>query len=224
MSAVEVRAARERLGLTQQQAARRWKVSQAYLSLMEHGKRPVPDRLARLVARTEPRMATALSPDASPGKSDDLPRLVGSLGYSGFAYLAEARAVMNPAAVVLAALRTPGVPARVTEALPWVLVTFAHLDWDWLVDRAKLANLQNRLGYLVTLARTVAERQGDAGAAQALTDAEHRLEEARLAKEDTLGRELTEAERRYLRDHRPPAAAHWNLLTNLRAEDLRYAR
>jgi hypothetical protein len=169
-------------------------------------------------------MATALGLDEPLTGKRDLPQLLGSLGYPGFAYLAEARAVMNPAAVVLAALRTPGVPARVTEALPWVLVTFAHLDWDWLVDQAKLANLQNRLGYLVTLARTAAERRGDAGAAQALTDAAHRLEEARLAKEDTLGRELTEAERRHLREHRPPAAAHWNLLTNLRAEDLRYAR
>ena len=52
---------------------------------------------------------------------------------------------------------------------------------------------------------------------------ERKLEDARLAKEDTLGRTMTEAERRYVRDERPPAAAHWNLLTRLRAEDLRYA-
>ena len=169
-------------------------------------------------------MATVLSPDASLGKANDLPRLLGSLGYAGFAYLAEARAVMNPAAVVLAALRTTAVPARVTEALPWVLVTFAHLDWDWLVDHAKLANLQNRLGYLVTLAREVAEQRGESAAVQTLADVGRRLEEARLVKEDTLGRDLTSVERRHLREHRPAAAAHWNLLTNLRAEDLRYAR
>ena len=169
-------------------------------------------------------MATALSPEASLGKAKDLPRLLGSLGYAGFAYLAEARAVMNPAAVVLAALRTPAVPARVTEALPWVLVTFAHLDWDWLVDQAKLANLQNRLGYLVTLAREVAEQRGESAAVQTLADVGRRLEEARLVKEDTLGRELTSVERHHLREHRPAAAAHWNLLTKLRSEDLRYAR
>lgn len=34
---------------------------------------------------------------------------------------------------------------------------------------------------------------------------------------------LTDVEKRHLRTHRPEAAAHWNLLTRLRAEDLRYA-
>lgn len=198
-------------------------MSQAYLSLVEHDKRPVPARLARLLARKEPRMATGLPLEAPMTTSDDLPRLLGGLGYPGFAYLADPNGVANPAVVLLAALKQAHVPARVTEALPWLLVTFADLDWAWLLDQVKLSNAQNRLGYLVSLARTVAERCGDTAAAGRLLEAEHRLEDARLAKEDTLGRALTEAERRHLRDHRPAAAAHWNLLTALRAEDLRYA-
>lgn len=155
--------------------------------------------------------------------ADDLPRLLGGLGYPGFAYLADPDGVANPAVVLLAALKQRHVPARVTEALPWLLVTFADLDWAWLLDQVKLSNAQNRLGYLVSLARTVAEGRADTAAAGRLLEAEHRLEDARLAKEDTLGRALTEAERRHLHDHRPAGAAHWNLLTALRAEDLRYA-
>lgn len=222
MSGTEVRTARRVLGLTQQQAARRWKVSQAYLSLMEHDKRRVPARLARALVRQEPSLATALPVESRTGL-DDLPKLLGALGYPRFAYLAERRNVMNPATVVLAALEAPEVPARVVEALPWVLATFPNLDWNWLVDRARLANRQNRLGYLVMLASQVAEWSANATAVVKLADVLRRVEEARLVKEDTLGRELTEVEKRDVRQHRPPAAAHWNLLTNLRAEDLRYA-
>jgi transcriptional regulator with XRE-family HTH domain len=222
MSGNQVRTVRERLGLTQQQAARRWRVSQAYLSLMEHDRRRVPVRLARLLARHEPTMATALPLDRQPARALDLPAVLGTLGYPGFAYLSDRPAVMNPASVVYTALERNDVPARVTEALPWVLATFPDLDWKWLVDRAKVSNLQNRLGYLVALARAVAERRGDAPTGSKLRAAEVALEEARLVKEDTLGRQLTDAERRHFRQHRPSAAAHWNLLTGLRVEDLRY--
>jgi hypothetical protein len=221
MSGTEMRTARRDLGLTQQQAARRWKVSQAYLSLMEHDKRRVPERLARVLVRREPRLATALPVESAAGL-DDLPKLLGALGYPRFAYLAERRNVMNPATVVLAALEAPEVPARVVEALPWVLATFPNLDWNWLVDRARLANVQNRLGYLVMLASQVAASRASATAVVKLANVQRRLEEARLVREDTLGRDLTEVEKRHLRQHRPAAAAHWNVLTNLHAEDLRY--
>ncbi len=221
MSGVEVRSTRERLGLTQMQAARRWRVSQTYLSLMEHGKRRVPDRLARQLAHAEPSLATALPLEPPPGKPVDLPKALGTLGYPGFAYLADPRVVTNPAAVVLAALQAPHAAARVTEAIPWVLATFVDLDWNWLVDRSKLANLQNRLGYLVMLAREVSEQKNDSAASK-LSVVERRLDEAKLAKEDTLGRELTDVERTHLRQHRPEGAAHWNLLTSLQSKDLRY--
>jgi transcriptional regulator with XRE-family HTH domain len=222
MSGQQLRSVRHHLRLTQQQAAKRWRVSQAYLSLMERGRRSVPVRLARRLARGVPTLATALPLDESVSRVADLPASFGALGYPGFAYLADPRGAVNPAAAVFAALRAGQVPARVTEALPWVLMTFADLDWNWLVDHAKLANRQNRLGYFVTLAREVAEREGRTFAVTALTGALHRLEQARLANEDTLGRDLTDVERRHARQHRPAGAAHWNLLTSLRSEDLRY--
>lgn len=221
MSGQQVKAAREALGMTQQQAALRWRMSQPYLSLIEHNRRRVPARLARLLARAQPALATALPPEVH--MDADLPRLLGSLGYPGFAYLADPDRVNNPAAVLVAALRHANVPARVTEALPWLLTRFADLDWDWLVNEAKRWNVQNRLGYVVSLAIDVTRRRGDSAAASRLERVEQQLEDARLAKEDTLGRTLTDSERRYLREHRPRVAAHWNLLTSLRAEDLRYA-
>lgn len=196
-------------------------MSQTYLSMVERGGRRVPVRLARRLVRNEPQLATGLSLDSASVKAEDLPRLLGGLGYPGFSYLADPNVVANPAAILLAGLQH--VPARVTEALPWVLVTFADLDWDWLLDQAKRSSLQNRLGYLVSLASELAQARIDRAVATRLRTVESRLEEARLAKEDTLGRTVTEVERRHLRAHRPAAAAHWNLLTSLRAQDLRYA-
>jgi transcriptional regulator with XRE-family HTH domain len=214
--------AREHLGLTQQQAARRWKLSQTYLSLMEGGKRRVPEPLARRLARTDPNLATALPPHLSTTAAKDLPALLGALGYPAFEYLARPGGVSNPAAVVLTALKGHDVPPRVTEALPWVLMTFPDLDWQWLVAEAKLANLQNRLGYVVSLASELTGLGNGVRSGAHLEAVRVQLEEARLVKEDTLGRNVTEVERQYFRQHRPEAATHWNLLTTLRAEDLRY--
>jgi hypothetical protein len=222
MSGTDLRAARETLGLTQVVAARRWRVSQAYLSLMEQGRRPVPERLARLAVRTEPKLATGLALHSARSSSPDFERLLGSLGYPAFAYLGQAKTVENPAAVVLAALRASVLPARVTEALPWVFLKYPHLDWDWLVDQVRLLNRQNRLGFLVTTARELAERGGDETSRLLLERVERRLEDARLVKEDAF-RSLTEVERDHLRVSRPPAAAHWNVLTNLQVDHLRYA-
>jgi hypothetical protein len=153
---------------------------------------------------------------------NDLPRLLGVLGYPGFAHLAAAGESVNPADVVLAALRSPSVPARVVEALPWVFITFADLDWSGLVDQVKLLNVQNRLGFLVDLARQVAEQRGQSSVASRLRAVEAELETARLADDDTLGRALTNVERAHLQQHRSVRAKHWNLLTSLRVEDLRW--
>jgi hypothetical protein len=114
---------------------------------------------------------------------------------------------------------------RLVEALPWVLKSYTDLNWEWLRDRAKLQNAQNRLGYLVHLAKETAGALPQHGSAvNVLTGWENQLEEARLASEGTLCREsMAEAERRWLRANRRPAAAHWSLLTGITAEQLPYA-
>ena len=98
------------------------------------------------------------------------------------------------------------------------------LDWDWLLDRVKVGDLQNRLGFVVSLARQVAERRGDDPAAAALAAVQQRLERSRLVRQDTFCREsMLPAERRWLATARSDDAAHWNLLSDLSADRLPYA-
>src|SRR5208283_1967417 len=73
--------------------------------------------------------------------------------------------------------------AHAGEALPWVAMKYAQPD-PWLVENARKFNLQNRLGFVVSLARRVAEmRQGGSRSAK-LTELENLLDDSRLAKED----------------------------------------
>ena len=221
MTGRQVREARQRQGLTQQAAARSWGVSQTYLSLMEAGKRPVPNRLLLRLARVSPDALTALP--KSDVRPDRVERALGRLGFPGFVHVAAREPLANPATVVFRAVTLDAVPARVVEALPWVLTRFVDMDWNWLVDQVKLANCQNRLGYLVLLARQFAARSADGDAGSRLEAVERQLSEARLLKADAFRRDLTETERTYLTEHRPEEAAYWNLLTRVRVEDLRYA-
>ena len=158
------------------------------------------------------------------GLPDGLQEHLASVGYPGFEHV-RARQTSNPAEVVFSAVVQRNLDTRLVEALPWVLKSYTDLNWDWLRDRAKLQNAQNRLGYLVHLARETAGASPQPGSADSvLSGWENQLEEARLAAEGTLCREsMLEAERRWLRENRPPAAAHWSLLTGITAEQLPYA-
>jgi len=148
---------------------------------------------------------------------------LGVLGYPGFAYLKKTRhQPENPASVLFHALSREPLEPRVAAALPWLMVAYPDLDWFWLVDQAKRHNLQNRLGFLVALARRVAELKGNSAAAGSLSRWLDVLDDARLLKEDTLGRRLTDAEKRYLRQGRPDDARHWNVLTNLQPEHVQH--
>jgi len=126
--------------------------------------------------------------------------------------------LMNPALVVVAALAHADLDVRLVEALPWVLSEFADLDAGWLAAQSRLLNLQNRLGYLVTLADEGETRTPHL--AQLLCE----LETSRLASEGTLCRDsMPTAEREWVRRNRPAAAEHWGLLTMLTREQLPYA-
>lgn len=205
--------------------ARRLGVTQAYVSMLERGRRPLTPALRDRVASVYGLGAAALAvtDDRSPMRSDEVAKSLAALGYAPLAYL-RSRRRLNPAEVLLRALSHPDLESRVAEGLPWVLVRYPELDWGWLVREAKLADVQNRLGFVVTLARQLAERGRDAALAALLTQPEAELERSRLAREDTFCRaSMTQAERRWLRTARSPEAAHWNLLTGLRTEHLRYA-
>jgi hypothetical protein len=105
--------------------------------------------------------------------------------------------------------------------LPWVALKFAKPD-SWLVQNARRFNLQNRLGFVVTLARRVAENRNDARLFE-LSQLEQTLDESRLVKEGFLPRPpRTETEKEWLRSNRTEDAAHWNLLTRMRPEHLQH--
>jgi len=148
---------------------------------------------------------------------------VASLGYPGFRQLAQ-EATQNPATVLLAAIAGSDVEVRVVEALPWLATQYYQLDWEWLIREATLRELQNRLGFLVTLARQVAEQKCDSFAVKRLQEVEQVLDRSRLVREDTLCQaSLSKAERQWLRWSRPREAVHWSLLTDLEARLLPYA-
>jgi len=222
----QLRSARRAVGLTQQQAADRLGVSQAYLALLERGRRPVTAQLrSRIVDLYR------LGPLALPLDGDNLSRWdssslaagLASLGYPGFRQLTGGRP-QNHATILLAAMAASDVEVRVLEALPWLAVQYHNLDWEWLIRQAKVRDVQNRLGFVVMLARQVAEERGNILAADRLHQVEEILDRARLVREDTLCQEsLSDAERRWLRQTRPTEASHWNLLTDLKARLLPYA-
>ena len=226
MTAEQWTTGRNKSGLTQVAAARSLKVSQPYLSQLETGLRTASTLLARKGARLYKLPPTALPlPEpfaAQVSQPDDIQNRLASLGYPGFEHL-RVRHMSNPAEIVLSAVVKRNLDTRLVEALPWVLKAYTDLNWEWLRDRVKLQNAQNRLGYLVHLARDVASREV-AGASPQLTRWEKELEEARLASEGTLCRDsMPEPERKWLRANRSAVAAHWNLLTGITTEQLPYA-
>jgi hypothetical protein len=170
---------------------------------------------------------TSLAPPSELPESKEasrrLPNLLAALGYPGFSHLRKG-SLVNPAVAVLEALSERSLDGRVAEAMPWVLEQFPSLDWNWLVDQARRRNVQNRLGFLVTVARRLAERRLNKVAVDMLNLDENELEQSRLVAETTLGREdMPSAERAWLREHRSPEARHWNVLAGLKLQDLSYA-
>jgi transcriptional regulator with XRE-family HTH domain len=229
MKGRDLRAARLRKTWSQVEAAARLGVSQPYLAMLESGQRRLTRKLALRAAK-----AYGVAPTAVPRRRPEVParvdaamlaRDLAGLGYPGFAYLRPRNwTPKNPGEVLLTALVQDDLEARLVEALPWVVLRYWTLDWGWVVREAKVRDLQNRLGFVVSLARSVAERIDDPPRARALVDLEAQLDRSRLAREDTLCRaSLPEPERRWLAKHRSQTARHWNLLTDWTADALRYA-
>ena len=219
-----------KLGWTQQTSARRLGVSQSYLSMLEAGARQLTRRVATKMMHVYRLSSSVLPPttdlpaESRPG-AEELVDELAALGYPGFAYLRKHAPRKNPHQVLLEALAQPNLEARIVEALPWLMVRHAEADTQWLEDHAKLADVQNRLGFLATMARRLTESDPKREAeAQALVRLEERLHRSRLAREDTLCREsLTGAERRWLRRNRSEEARRWNLLTGWMPEHFRHA-
>jgi len=113
------------------------------------------------------------------------------------------------------ALSQNNLEARTAEGLPWLVAKYPDMNCEWLVQNARSKNLQNRLGFAVTLAHKASNNE-------TLLNLENALEDSKLAKLDSFCRELSEGERRWLLAHRSAEAEKWNLLSDLRPETLRY--
>jgi transcriptional regulator with XRE-family HTH domain len=219
MSGAQVRETRKARGLTQVQLAQKMGLSQAYMSLLERGQRHVPARLAAKLATVLEMSPTAVPVQAtSPLSAEESRRHLGTLGYEGFRYL-ETRRRVNPAEVMLRTLRSHELDGRVARALPWLLMEYADLNWDWLLRQAKQEDLQNRLGFLVSLAKGLAVSKGKSQTVARLNKWERQLEVSRLLKTDCLSA-VTQAEERWLRDHRSDEAKYWNVLSSLTPSSL----
>lgn len=224
---------RNRLMMSQAQLAHALGITQAYVSQLESGARKVSKKLAARLAAL-PKLqylpATVFPADLTDVDriDHDLAADLGALGYPGFA-AAAGGTPQNPATVIVAILKRRQVAPAVMAAIPWVLLHFPGINTTWLVDQARLNNLQNRLGFLTDLtyefaaARTAAGQFNEAYLLR-LEAMRGQLEESRLANEDTLARQLTPAERQFFAEHRSETARHWNLLTGLTKAHLPFVR
>ena len=227
MTGYEFKSARLDKGWNQTQAAARLGMSQPHLNCLEHGKRRLtPDlvRRATEVYGLSPEVLPTSEPFTPKWVSDQaLTQMLAQLEYPGFAHVQARMAKKNPSEVLLMALEKESLDGRVAEALPWVALKFAKLD-KWLVTNARKLNLQNKLGFVVTLARRVAESQNNSRLS-ALHQLEQSLEDSRLVKEAFFYRPpYTESERGWLKTNRTEDAAHWNLLSDMKPEHLQYVR
>ena len=226
MTGDSLKEGRERASMTQQEAASKLGLTQAYLSMLERGRRPVTVELAAQATRIFKLPPTALPLEADRPSTLDggaFQSELGALGYPGFSYLRR-KARYNPARLMFLAFDQDDLDRRVVEALPWLAYSYPEMDWNWLTRNAKLNDRQNRLGFVVDVAEAFAERTGDAPRSKLLSKNKAVIECSRLAREDTLAHEsMTQSERKWLRRHRPSKARHWNLLTDLDVRHLAYA-
>jgi len=227
MTGATLQSARRGRGWTQKRAARQLGVTQAYLSMLEWGRRAPSPEIAQRLAEAyflSPAVLPLPGGEWQPPASGDgeIAGELTRLGYPGLGGRRRGEA-RNPAAVLLTALSQADLERRLVQALPWLLLRYPEMDTAWLLDRAKRLDLQNRLGFMVGLAREVREFRGEA-VPQNLAELEAALERSRLARFGTLCQSsMSEEEGRTLFENRSETARRWNLLTNLTAEGLPYA-
>jgi transcriptional regulator with XRE-family HTH domain len=213
----DLKTARRKLGLTQRDIANHLGVTQAYVSMLEAGERTVPASLAPKLMKLYKLQPTVLplGKVQKRAEPDSLAKRLASLGYPGFAHLRARTRKVNPATFLLTALAQDNLESRVAEGLPWVVSHYPDMDFDWLVQQARINNLQNRLGFCVTLARL-------ASGNNTLLSPEQKLSDSKLAREDYFGRQPNAVEQQWLQAHRSDQARQWNVLSDLRPESLRY--
>lgn len=212
----------------QSEAAAKLKVSQPYLSLLETGKRPITKKIARRAVSIFKLPPSVLpfenSAEISQTKTDEntLSSNIAALGYPKFSHLKKSVKV-NPALVLITALKIDDLDGRIVEALPWLIYKFADMNWTAIFRHAKMHDAQNRLGFLLSLADHPAVRDDDIEKQKTLKGLISDLEKSRLVREDSFRRNnLTETEKNWLKTNRSKEARFWKVLSNLSVENLDY--
>ncbi len=216
MNSEQLKRARLERSWSQQRAAARLGVTQPYLSMLERGRRspaPLAHRLMQVYGL--PPTVLPVQEVRENVTADFLAHELALLGYPGFAHLRGGARRVNPAVCLLTALAQRNLEARVAEGLPWLVLRYPDMPGEFLVREARARNLQNRLGFVVTLARLAARRND-------LQPLEQTLADSKLEREDSFCKELNEAECRWLREHSSEEARQWHLLSDLRPDALRY--
>jgi len=230
MTAEQLVRARNKKNWEQSEAAARLGISQPYLSLLEAGKRVITKPLALRAVQIYQLPPTALPVEKSfeslPKPDEEkLATDIANLGYSKLAHLKKKSPKKNPAEILLTALSAENLDSRLVEALPWLAYNFADLDWNQVIKFAKINDLQNRLGFIVNVARRLAEMASNKEKLNQLRQMEEKLSASRLFREDTLCHaSMTEAEGNWLRANRPQEAKFWRILTDLSPEHLDYVK
>lgn len=230
MTGQELLQARQSRNWEQSAAAVRLSVSQSYLSLLETGKRRITQPIARRAVRVF-NLSPAVLPiqkslaTVSSVTENVLAGDIAALGYPKFSHLRKKRRKKNPAEVLLHALRSENLDSRLTESLPWLILEFSDLNWAKTIKTAKIYDLQNRLGFLISVARRLAHKTGDNHKTEILRKAEIEIARSRLYREDTLCHSsLGTAEKTWLKQNRSRDARFWRLLTDLKPENLSYGK
>ena len=166
---------------------------------------------------------------------DHLEKALAVLGYPGFAYLTAylqfetgSKDAFDPGELIRWAITQNVINTRVTEALPWLIAAYAtQINWEKLIGSAQQQKVQNRLGYLASLALQLVESKQTLSRPEArllLQESLLRLQGIQQPQEQTLmNEEIGPVMRNWVIGNRPPEAAKWHILTTITTDDLQHA-
>jgi transcriptional regulator with XRE-family HTH domain len=218
MTGANLRNIRKQQGWNQKEIALRLGVSQTLVSLWEQNERRLPTRRLHQLWQLGMKMDATELPMRNNLKSAKVnyAQELSNLGYPGFAHFQSGEPKWNPAQLLVKALSEHDLDRRVVEALPWLVLHYSEMNWDWVRREAKLLDLQNRLGFTLALARKLAVKKQQLDVANRLEQQEKALGGSLLVKEDTYCYDgMTQSERRWLQTRRSPDATTWHVLSDL---------
>ncbi len=122
----------------------------------------------------------------------------------------------------MAALACDRLDEIVVEALPWLVLRYDNLDWQWLLAEARRRGVQNRLGFVVSLAVRAAAGSLGMDRLTRLAAIEEDLFACRLPKQETRWLRMPPARRQSAAARSSQEAAQWGVPSSLRPDEIRF--